>query len=57
MININFITSIPRSHMQHDSIQMIVDNMKKSTHFLPIKTTHSTEDYSMLSIKDVSKTS
>ncbi|WMV38354.1 hypothetical protein MTR67_031739 [Solanum verrucosum] len=54
MINMNFITSLPRSRRQHDSIWVnIVDRMTKSTHFLPVKTTHSTEDYARLYIQEV----
>ncbi|WMV19595.1 hypothetical protein MTR67_012980 [Solanum verrucosum] len=34
MINMDFITGIPRSRRQHDSIWVIVDRMTKSTHFL-----------------------
>ncbi|KAH0642176.1 hypothetical protein KY285_034832 [Solanum tuberosum] len=36
MINMDFITGLPRSRRQHDSIWMIVDRMTKSAHFLPI---------------------
>ncbi|KAH0777818.1 hypothetical protein KY290_009229 [Solanum tuberosum] len=37
MINIDYITGLPRSRRQHDSIWVIVDRMTKSTHFLPIE--------------------
>ncbi|WMV41915.1 hypothetical protein MTR67_035300 [Solanum verrucosum] len=53
MINIDFITGLPRSRRQHDSIWVIVDRMTKSTHFLPIKTTHSAEDYAKLYIQEI----
>ncbi|WMV25804.1 hypothetical protein MTR67_019189 [Solanum verrucosum] len=43
--NIDFITGLPRSRRQHDSICVIVDQMTKSAHFLPVKTTDSVEDY------------
>ncbi|WMV18363.1 hypothetical protein MTR67_011748 [Solanum verrucosum] len=48
MINMYFITRLPRSRRQHDSIWVIVDRMTKSPHFLSIKTTHSAEDYAKL---------
>ncbi|WMV08025.1 hypothetical protein MTR67_001410 [Solanum verrucosum] len=35
IINMDFITDLPRSRKHHDSIWVIVDNMTKSTHFLP----------------------
>jgi len=53
MINMDFITGLPRSHRQHDSIWVIVDRMTKSAHFLPVKTTHSTEDYAKLYLQEV----
>ena len=36
MINMEFITGLPRSQRQHDSIWVIVDRMTKSTLFLPV---------------------
>ena len=45
MINMDFITGLPRLRRKHDSIWVIVDRMKKPTHFLPVKTTYSDEDY------------
>ena len=53
MINMDFITSLTRSCMQHDYIWVIVDRMKKSTYFLPVSTTHSTEDYAKWYIQEV----
>ena len=53
MINMDFITGLPRYRRQHDSIWVIVDRMTKSAHFLPVKTTHSTEDYARLYIQEV----
>ncbi|WMV59027.1 hypothetical protein MTR67_052412 [Solanum verrucosum] len=53
MINMDFITGLLRSRRQHDSIWVIVDIMTKSTHFLPVKTTHSAEDYAKLYLQEV----
>ncbi|KAH0722658.1 hypothetical protein KY290_005316 [Solanum tuberosum] len=53
MINMDFITCLPRSRRQHDSIWVIVDRMTKSSHFLPVKTTHSVEDYAKLYLQEV----
>ncbi|KAH0669267.1 hypothetical protein KY285_023426 [Solanum tuberosum] len=53
MINMDFITCLPRSRRQHDSIWVIVDRMTESTHFLPVKTTHLAEDYAKLYIQEV----
>ena len=39
VINMDFITGLPRTRRQHDSIGVIVDRMTKSSHFLAVKTT------------------
>ncbi|KAD3067307.1 hypothetical protein E3N88_35187 [Mikania micrantha] len=41
-ISMDFITKLPRTSRNHDSIWVIVDRRTKSAHFLPIR-----EDYSM----------
>ena len=51
MINLDFILALPRSRRQHDSFWEILDRMTKLTHFLPVKTTHSPEDYQVVSSK------
>ena len=51
MINKDFITGLPRSRMQHDSIWVIIDRMTKSTHFLRVKTTRSIDDYANVYIQ------
>jgi hypothetical protein len=42
VVTIDFITKIPRTTRQHDSIMVVVDKLKKTTHFVPIKMTHTT---------------
>ncbi|KAD4889453.1 hypothetical protein E3N88_21526 [Mikania micrantha] len=41
-ISMDFITKLPRTSHNHDSIWVIVDRLTKSAHFIPIR-----EDYSM----------
>ena len=53
MINMDFITVFPSSCKQHDSIWVIIDRMKKSSHFLFVKDNHLTEYYAKLYIKEV----
>ena len=48
VINMDFITGLPRTCRQHDSIWVIVGRMTKSSCFLAIKTTYLTEDYAKL---------
>ncbi|KAH0644897.1 hypothetical protein KY284_032781 [Solanum tuberosum] len=45
VINMDFITGLPRTRRQHDSIWVIVDRVTKSSCFLAVKTTDSAEDY------------
>ncbi|WMV24236.1 hypothetical protein MTR67_017621 [Solanum verrucosum] len=53
IINMDFTTGLPRSRRHHDSIWVIVDQMTKSAHFLPVKTTYSAEDYVRLYIQEI----
>ena len=53
MINMDFITGLPRVRRHHDSIWGIVDRMTKSSHFLPIKTTYLAKDYENLYLQEV----
>ena len=53
VININFITGLPRTRRQHDSIWVIVDRMTKSSLFLAVKTTDLVEDYANLYINEI----
>ena len=48
VINMDFIIGLTRTRRQHDSIWVIVDRMTKSSRFLAVKTTDSTEDYDKL---------
>lgn len=49
----DFITVLPRSRRQHDSVRVIVDRMKKLARFLQVKTTYSVEHYAMFYLKEV----
>jgi hypothetical protein len=40
-IGIEFILGLPRTQSGHDSIWVIVDQLTKVAHFIPIKTTYS----------------
>ncbi|MCF8701880.1 hypothetical protein L3054_10855 [Corynebacterium sp. MC-10] len=53
IINMDFITGLPRTLRKYDSIWVIVDRLTKSAHFLPVRTTYSAEDYARLYIKEI----
>ena len=52
-INMDFITGLPRTRRQPDSIWVIVDRMTKSSCFFVVKTTDSEEDYAKLYINEI----
>jgi hypothetical protein len=41
---INFITKLPRTVKQHDSIMVVVDKLTKDAHFIPVNLNHK-QDY------------
>jgi hypothetical protein len=41
----DFIVGLPNTSWHHDSIWVIVDRLTKTSHFLPVHTTHKTEKY------------
>nr|XP_016455770.1 PREDICTED: uncharacterized protein LOC107779799 [Nicotiana tabacum] len=53
MINMDFITGLPRTPRRYDSIWVIIDRLTKSAHFLPVRTTYSAEDYAKLYIREI----
>ncbi|WMV33522.1 hypothetical protein MTR67_026907 [Solanum verrucosum] len=53
VINMDFITYLPRTCRHRDSIWVIVDRVTKSSHFLAVKTTDSAEDYAKLYINEI----
>ena len=53
MKHMDFITRLLRSYKKHDFIWVIFYKLRKSANFLPVKTTHSPEDYSVLFIQEV----
>ena len=53
VINMDFITGLPHTRRQHDSIWVIVDRMTKSSRFLAVKTIDLAEDYVKLYINEI----
>ena len=53
MINMDFITVLPRTRRHHDFIWVIVDRMTISSRFLVVKTTDSTKDYAKHYINEI----
>ena len=51
-VNMDFVIRLPRTLQQHYLLWVILDKMTKSTHFLPIHTSYSIEDYAELYVKE-----
>jgi hypothetical protein len=49
-ICMDFIVGLPNTCRHHDSIWVIVDRLTKTTHFLPMHTTHKIEKYTKIYI-------
>ena len=53
VISMDFITGLLRTSRQHDSIMVVVDRLTKVAHFIPVKSTHSTNEVVQVFIKDI----
>ncbi|KAD5962056.1 hypothetical protein E3N88_13529 [Mikania micrantha] len=52
-ISMDFITKLPRTSRNHDSIWVIVDRLTKSAHFLPIRKDYSMDRLAKLYVNDI----
>ena len=55
VISMDFITGLPMTWRQHDSIMVVVDKLTKEAHFILVKSTHKTNDIANIFIKDIFK--
>jgi hypothetical protein len=44
VVTMNFITGLPRTGKQHDSIMVVVDKIMKYSHFILLKNNHKAAD-------------
>ena len=51
----DFITGLPMTWRQHDSIMVVVDKLTKEAHFTPVKSTHKTDDIAKIFMKEIFK--
>ncbi|XP_061358865.1 uncharacterized protein LOC133303040, partial [Gastrolobium bilobum] len=54
-ISMEFVVGLPRSQAGFDSIWVVVDRLTKSAHFIPVKTTFSTEQLAKLYVREIVK--
>ena len=52
-VTMDFVSRLPKSLEGYDSIWIIVDQMTKSTHFLPVKTTDPVRKLEKLYLKEI----
>jgi hypothetical protein len=55
VVTMDFITGLPRTSKQHDSIIVVVDKLTKAAHFIPLKTTHRAADVADIFLKEVAR--
>jgi hypothetical protein len=55
VITIDFITKLPRTARQHDSIMVVVEKLTKPAHFVPIKTRHTTVNIVEVYMRDIAR--
>jgi hypothetical protein len=49
----DFITGLPKTSKQHDAIMVVVDKLTKSSHFIPLKTTHKETNVADIYMREV----
>jgi hypothetical protein len=55
VVTMDFITRLPRTSKQHDSIMVVVEKLTKDSHFIPLKTTHKATDVADIFLKEVAR--
>jgi hypothetical protein len=55
LVTIDFITKFPRTIRQYDSIMIVVDKLTKTSHFVPVKTTHTTTNIAEIYMREISR--
>ena len=55
VISMDFITGLPMTWRQHDFIMVVVDKLTKAAHFIPVKSTHKTDDIANVTYPNFSK--
>ena len=53
VISMDFITRLPMTWRQHDSIMVVVDKLTKESCFIPVKSTHKTDDIANIFMKEI----
>jgi hypothetical protein len=51
----DFIIGLPRTDKKHVSIMVVVENLTKATHFVPVKTTHTMANIEEIFMKEIAR--
>ena len=55
VVTMDFITGFPRTGKLHDSIMVVVENLTKTGHFIPLKTKHKATEVVDIFMKEVGR--
>ena len=55
VISMNFITGLPMTWRQHDSIMVFMDKLTKESHFIPAKSTYKVDSIENIFMKEIFK--
>jgi hypothetical protein len=53
VVTMDFLTGFPRTINQHDAIMVVVDNITKVSHFIPMKVTHKATNVANIYMREV----
>jgi hypothetical protein len=55
VVTTNFITKLPRTNKQHDSIMVVMDKLTKAAHFVLVKLTHKAANITDIYMKEIAR--
>jgi hypothetical protein len=55
VVTIDFITKLPRTRRQPNSIMVVVDKLTNDAHFIPIKMTHTTINIAEIYMREIAR--
>jgi hypothetical protein len=50
---LDFITSLPKNQKKNDSIMVMIDELSKSAHFVPVKSTYKTINIAKIFMREI----
>jgi hypothetical protein len=55
VVTMDFITKLPKTNKQHDSIMVVVDKLTKAAHFIPVKLTHKATNIANIYMREIAR--